>query len=141
MADNDNPYLGDPIPLEDDPKPIPLNSGGKAASGSLPPLSTGDSEDSGVFASSKIHTFQSDSKLGRETTEYHRALNSSEHGATRVRTFHAKLTDGAMSFLDRQINEWLDVNDDIVVKFTSNTIGQVEGKHRTEPHMIISVWY
>lgn len=39
-----------------------------------------------------------------------------------------------------QINEWLDANDKIVVKFATTTIGPFEGKH-TEPNLIITAFY
>ena len=39
-----------------------------------------------------------------------------------------------------QINEWLDDNDDVAVKFATTTIGMFEGKH-TEPNMITTVFY
>ncbi len=70
----------------------------------------------------------------------HRQTHATGRGATRTRTFHAKLNDGAMAFLDGQINEWLDQHPDHEVKFATTTIGIVEGK-RQEPHLIINVWY
>ena len=39
-----------------------------------------------------------------------------------------------------QINEWLDGNDQIVVKFVCANIGLFEGKH-TEPNLILNVFY
>lgn len=61
-------------------------------------------------------------------------------GATRCRVFHAKLNDGALSFMENQINEWTDAHPDIVIKFMSTAIGIFEGKH-TEPHLIVTVFY
>jgi len=88
----------------------------------------------------QIRTFASASSLERKEEEYKRPLNTDGKGATRVRTFHTRLGNNAMSFLDEQINEWVDENPDIVVKFSTSTVGMVEGK-KTEPHLIISVWY
>ncbi len=86
--------------------------------------------------------FQSFEKTGgyEPEREYKRPLVNTETGATRVRTFHVKLTDTAMHHLDNVINEWIDENEEIIVKFVKMTVGAVEGK-KTEPHLIISVWY
>ena len=72
--------------------------------------------------------------------EFKRPLNTKGQNATRVRTFHAKLNDAAINYLSEQINEWIDSHEDVEVKFTNTTIGVVEGK-RTEPHLIVNVWY
>ena len=104
---------------------------------------SGDDDDdgSGVTGTSKIQTFASTSKLdSAHQVDFKREMNTNGSGATRVRTFHAKLSDGAFSFLDVQINEWIDENPGVEVKFCSTTIGTVEGK-RPEPNIIINVWY
>jgi hypothetical protein len=61
--------------------------------------------------------------------------------ATRCRTFHAKLSEGALSYMDEQFNEWCDKNPDIEVKFATQTVGTFEGKHSTEQHIILTVFY
>jgi len=38
------------------------------------------------------------------------------------------------------MNDWLDTNPDIVIKFSTSTIGNFEGKH-TEPNLIVTVYY
>ena len=86
-----------------------------------------------------IKTFEQESNLGYKDS-FKRALVKTGHGATRVRTFHIRLSDNAMSYLDNQINEWIDQNEDVEVKFVSNTVGIVEGK-KAEPHLIVSIWY
>jgi DNA-directed RNA polymerase subunit RPC12/RpoP len=93
-----------------------------------------------INEATQIRTFASASSLERNKAEYKRPLNADGEGATRIRTFHTRLGNNAMSFLDEQINEWVDENPDIVVKFSTSTVGMVEGK-KTEPHLIISVWY
>ena len=92
-----------------------------------------------VITSSKIHGFSSSSVLGRKTS-FKRPLNKDGHGATRIRTFHVRLSDAAMNFLDDAINEWLDENPDISVKFCNTVIGVFEGK-RQEPHLALQIWY
>lgn len=88
---------------------------------------------------SQITTFGStlDHDVDRE---YKRPLNQTGQGATRTRTFHTRLSHKAMMFLDEQINEWVDQHPDIEIKFTNTTVGMVEGK-KTEPHLIVTVWY
>ncbi len=88
-----------------------------------------------------VHTFASDSKLDRMNEKsYTRPLQKSGKGATRVRTFHTRLSDNAMRFLDNMINEWIDSDPEIEVKFTNIAVGVVEAKNR-EDHLIITVWY
>jgi len=91
-------------------------------------------------APTQISTFESTSELASSKYEFKRSLVQSGSGATRVRTFHTRLSDNAMAFLDSMINEWVDQDPDIEVKFSTITVGMVEGK-KTEPHMIVMVWY
>lgn len=59
---------------------------------------------------------------------------------TGVKTFFTKLHPGAISFLDEQITRWLSENPNVVVKQTNVSVGEVEAK-KTEPNIIITVWY
>jgi hypothetical protein len=59
---------------------------------------------------------------------------------TGMRTFFTKLHAGAMDFLGEQICRWLSENPEINVKMTNITTGDVQGK-KTEPNLIITVWY
>jgi hypothetical protein len=72
--------------------------------------------------------------------DYRRPLRKDSNNATRCKTFHCKLADGPMMFLNEQINEWVDGDDDIEIKFATSTIGVVEGKH-VDPHLIITIFY
>ena len=112
------------------------------ASSEVKPISLeGGRQDAAEFTSNKIRTFESQSGLkGPAQHEFKRPLNTDGRGATRVRTFHTKLNDAAFRFLDEQINDWIDANPGVEVKFTNTTIGTVEGK-RPEPQVIISIWY
>lgn len=73
-------------------------------------------------------------------TGFTRPLNPAGAGATRCRTFHSKLSNEAVAHLDYQINDWLDQNPDIEIKFSTSTVGIWTGKH-AEPNLIISVFY
>jgi len=89
----------------------------------------------------RVQAAETDSvQTQQRAQKFQRSLNLTGQGATRVRTFHTKLTDAAMSYLAGLINEWLDASPDVEVKFASTTVGVVEGK-RSEPHLIITVWY
>ena len=59
---------------------------------------------------------------------------------TRVKTFYTKLHEGAINFCDQQINAWLKENPGIVIKRTNTAVGDVVGK-RTEPSLVVSIWY
>ncbi|MBA7477195.1 hypothetical protein ES707_12597 [subsurface metagenome] len=65
---------------------------------------------------------------------------SSPDRITGVKTFFTKLHAGAIDFLDGQITNWLKENPDITIKRTNTVTGMVIGK-KTEPNIIITVWY
>lgn len=96
------------------------------------------------MSSSRIHGM-SESTLGHhdgadDASRFKRPLDPKSPLATRCRAFHCKLTDGALEFLTMQINEWVDNNEDIVIKFVRTDVGMFEGKHK-EPNMILTVFY
>lgn len=80
--------------------------------------------------------------MGQATDEleYRRPTNKNVPFATRCRTFHAKLNEASISYLDRMINEWVDSNEDIEIKFATSSIGVFEGKH-ADPNLIVTVFY
>ena len=57
-----------------------------------------------------------------------------------VKTFFTKLHPGALNFLDEQITRWLTENPDVQIKRTNVATGQMQAK-KTEPNIIITVWY
>lgn len=59
---------------------------------------------------------------------------------TGVKTFFTKLHAGAIEFLDGQITKWLSDNPGITIKRTDTVTGTVTGK-KTEPNIIVTVWY
>jgi DNA-directed RNA polymerase subunit M/transcription elongation factor TFIIS len=68
------------------------------------------------------------------------AQRADGRGATRCRIFHAKLNDGALKFMQEQINDWIDQHPEVEIKHASTQVGVVEGKS-AEPHLIITVFY
>ena len=69
-----------------------------------------------------------------------RPLNKTGQGATRVRIFHARLSDGAVRNMNLQVNQWLDRHPDIEIKFANTSVGTWEGKH-AEPNLILTLFY
>ncbi len=109
------------------------------------PIALDDAEEEDTatadMASSRIHS-ATEATLGhtRAEAQFKRALQPGSHGATRCRTFHCRLSEGAIEFMSNQINEWADQHEDMTIKFVTSTIGLFEGKH-TEPNLILTVFY
>jgi hypothetical protein len=61
-------------------------------------------------------------------------------GACRVRTFHGKLSDQGLEYIDEAINVWLDGNPDIDIKFVTTNVGMFDGKFK-DLALIVNVWY
>src|SRR5439155_12354070 len=72
--------------------------------------------------------------------EWKRKPTVTGNGAVRVRSFHGKLSDQGMQYIDEAINDWLDNHPEVEVKFVTSTIGQFEGKIR-EPALVMKLWY
>jgi len=111
----------------------------------LAPIEIEDDDEGGPtvdMSSSRIHTL-TDAARGkgvRDESKFKRAPNPNGVGASRVRMFHCRISQGATDFLMNQMNEWLDEHEDITIKFATTTIGMFEGKH-TEPNLIMTVFY
>lgn len=96
-----------------------------------------DMSESRVQVSSKA---QLSDQQSWDDSKYTRPIDPKSPGAVRCRTFHSKLSQGAIDFMDNQINEWLDKNTKIEIKFVNSTIGVFEGKH-AEPNIIMTLFY
>lgn len=103
-----------------------------------------DDDDSDMSATStRIHSATAatlGAAHGWDDSKYNRTVDPKAPTAIRCRSFHSKLTDSALQFMDDQINGWLDTNDHIYVKFATSTIGLFEGKH-AEPNLIVTMFY
>ena len=126
---------GDPIPLEEsgdtnEPEPVEVQQ------------DVSEKEETKIEGLGKIRSFGKGAglSLAREESSFKRPLRKTGKGATRVRTFHTKMSDNAMHYLDGLINDWLDEHEDIEVKFSNTIVGIVEGK-KAEPHLIVTIWY
>ncbi len=86
--------------------------------------------------SKKITAFEKES---RHTEQWKREPAITGSGACHVRTFHSKLNNEALAYMDRTINEWLDDHPEYEVKFVSSTVGILTGKLK-EPNLICQLW-
>lgn len=126
------------------------SASGTAESDGTIRLADFESEDSNSGHSTQIRQFgggpggMSDSIVGmalqQQQQDLRRPLLKGSSNATRCRTFHGKLTDAALAYLNDQINSWIDENADIEIKFATCTIGVIEGKH-ADPHLLLTVFY
>jgi len=122
-------------PSEDRNAPIPFDDDDKSgASVSHSPLNLGGG---GTAEAPKVEAapqlVKPDAKKPAEKVV-------STERITGVKTFFTKLHAGAIDFLDEQISNWLKENPGITIKRTNTVTGEVAGK-KTEPNIIITVWY
>ena len=117
-----------PIPFDD--SPIPFDDSAPSQSGvSQPPLDLTNGSASRV---PKIETPKTIHKSTEKVVSCERI--------TGVKTFFTKLHAGSIDFLNEQINRWLKENPGVVIKRTETVTGMVAAK-KTEPNLIITVWY
>jgi hypothetical protein len=93
----------------------------------------------GTDAPSKIKAFGVKASVVTKH-DYTRKPALTGHGACRVRSFHARLSDEGLAFMDDKINEWLDHHPEIEVKLVTTSTAVFEGKIR-EPALVVNVWY
>jgi hypothetical protein len=126
------PKPSQPIPFDrDSNKPIPFDIGATSQPGiSHAPLDlgAGSTAESPQVAMPK----PAEKKIAEKVVSTNRI--------TGIKTFFTKLHPGAMEFLDEQITAWLKQNPGITIKHTNIATGEVQAK-KTEPNIIITVWY
>lgn len=61
------------------------------------------------------------------------------NGAVHVKSFHCKLAEESLAFLDQQVNDWLEAHPQYEVKFVTTAIGEWQGKIK-EPQMVVQLW-
>ncbi len=88
--------------------------------------------------SKKIRAFGAGEHLHQK--EYKRPTFSNQTGAVRVKTFHGKLSDQGMDYLDNAVNDWLEAHPGFEVKFVTSAVGMFDGKIK-EPALMLNVWY
>ncbi len=120
--------LNEPIPLDN---PIPFESADAGGTGiSHSPLDLGGSS---PVKAPKIEVPKP------ATIKPAKQVVSTER-ITSVKTFFTKLHPGAINFLDEQMTKWLKENPDVKIKRTNIVTGEIQSK-KTEPNIIITIWY
>jgi len=127
----------------------PTGFGALGASESMSGEESGSSDDGGgdgpqpvmragvsAAGAKKIRAIE---KLGVHEDKWNRQPNVTGSGAIHVRTFHSKINNDSLGFMDQTINEWLDSHPEYEVKFVSTTVGEFTGKMK-EPAVICQVW-
>ena len=117
---------GDMSAVSPDSKPIPFDDDTTDTEVSHSPLSLGGGS-------------MAEAPEVEPATQPEKKVISSER-ISGVKTFFTKLHPGAMDFLDKQITNWLKNNPSLTVKRTNITTGEVQAK-KTEPNIIITIWY
>jgi len=117
-------------PDKDIDKPIPFDDGTSGANVSHSPLNLGGGDS--TPAAPKI-------KVTSGAVKPAEAASSAER-ITGMRTFFTKLHSGAIDFLDGQITKWLHDNPGVTIKRTNTVVGDIRSK-KTEPNIIITIWY
>lgn len=59
---------------------------------------------------------------------------------TAMKIFVIKLHHGSLEYLEDQIAEWLKDNPEVAIKRTDVSVGEVQAK-KTEPNLIVNIWY
>jgi hypothetical protein len=128
----ENFNLNQPGPLDKDiDKPIPFDDSGKSDTGvSHSPL------DLGGTSPVQIPKVEMPKPAAKKPT----GKTASTDRIAGIKTFFTKLHPGALNFLDEQITRWLTENPDVKIKRTNIATGLVQAK-KTEPNIIITVWY
>jgi hypothetical protein len=78
--------------------------------------------------------------IGHKKHDWKRQLTKGGMAATRVRTFHGKLSDQGLEYIDDAINVWLDEHPEIEMKFVTTNVGMFDGKFK-DLALIVNVWY
>ena len=86
----------------------------------------------------KIKAFGADS--AKKIEKWNRLPAANPQGAVRVRTFHAKLSDQGLEYLDDAINHFIDAHPEVQVKFVTTNVGMFDGKFK-DLALIVNIWY
>jgi len=115
-------------------RPIPFDDDSGSSNVSHSPLNLGRGNTAGApKAEAAVRAAMPVTKKPAETV-------TSTERITGVKMFFTKLHVGAMDFLEEQITSWLHSNPGIVIKQTNTVVGEVQGK-KTEPNIIVTIWY
>jgi hypothetical protein len=122
------------------PTPAPLNPHAGDSPLELDPIEMDELEErpaNAAPAASKIK-FGADGHLKKH--DWKRQTTMTGQGACRVRTFHGKLSDQGLEYLDDAINQFLEDHPEIEIKHVTSNVGMFDGKFK-DMAMIVNVWY
>jgi len=150
-----HPPTNPPHPLPDDPEaPIPFDldepaappAPAKPASVSHAPLSMGNAPATqptppgAAPKSAAAKPAPPKIVVNQPITRPQPRIAPSTDRITGVKTFFTKLHPGALDFQDEQIIDWIKAHPNIRIKMTNTCVGEVQAK-KTEPNIIITIWY
>ena len=129
-----------PLPGQARPAPVPA----AAAATDEEAIALEDAGDDGDGDLTAAPTTPSKIKFGAELGvkkhAWKRQPKQSGAGACRVRTFHGKLSDQGLDYIDEAINVWLDDHPEIDIKFVTTNVGMFDGKFK-DFALVVNVWY
>ena len=117
--------------------PVPQGHPTPATAATAAPVTHGPAT---IQPSSKIRQQVLMGAGGAQRAAFKRTPVCNGRGSCRVRTFHGRMSDEGMAYMDDKINEWLDAHPEIEVKFVTTAIGMYDGKIREEA-LVVNVWY
>ena len=97
-------------------------------------------EIAGVDGGSKITAFGVSMGGGPTAHKWKRTPHVTGTGICRVKSFHGRLSDQGMDYLDGTINEWLDAHPEVEVKMVTTNTNIFDGKMK-ELALIVNIWY
>ena len=108
----------------------------------LEPLSLEEDEPQGEAprVGNKIQAFGVSMGGGPSSHAWKRKPHVTGQGICRVKSFHGRLSDQGMDYLDSTINEWLDAHPDVDVKAVTTNTNMFDGKMK-ELALIVNIWY
>jgi hypothetical protein len=135
------PGLGSPVAPRNAETPMPLAPGttGGAGTGGAPSAPGANAPSSPAGPAPTVSKITAFGRERKHEDAWQRSPNTTGAGAIHVKTFHCKLTEDALQYMDQLINEWLDAHPQYEVKFVSGSIGVMTGKLK-EPALICQVW-
>jgi len=124
-----------PVSPEEQPDDEPINLVESKEPSPEEPIGVAKS----AVRSASLKAFGAGAAAAAKRKQYTRPVNLPGTGAVRCRLFHSKIAPVPLEHMEEQINDWLD-GEQIEIKHVGHVIGTMEGK-RTEPNLIVMVWY
>jgi hypothetical protein len=124
------------------PPPIPARPAPRPAAADDEAIALEDADDDGdlMAAPTTPSKIKFGAEIGVKKHAWKRQPTRTGAGACRVRTFHGKLSDQGLEYIDEAINVWLDEHPEIDIKFVTTNVGMFDGKFK-DLALIVNVWY